>query len=743
VNDVELTRRALLQGAALTAGALVRPDHARFAIASQAVSAVTVRITFLPPATVGRGDASISLVPEDGALVRRDWPRLPVTRGAPASHVSGGVRLHVAEDLAVSVTADGRVVQQLRADLAANSLSFLLGRGSLLALGEGGQQFDRRGAADEMRNGQDAYRLHTHGARVPIQWLVGAEGWGLYVHQPLGTFDLTASEGRFTASTLLPLDVFVVASSDPAVLLREFAVITGYAELPARWTFGYMQSHRTLAGPEEVLGVARTFREKRLPCDALIYLGTEFTPSGWNTRNGEFTWNANNFPDPKAAIDALHAMHYKVVVHTVIEGRQLTGVVDDPCGAPEPSGRDAADRWPDHRSVGCYWPYHKALFDVGVDGWWPDQGDGLDAPSRLSRIRMYWEGSRRWRPDQRPFALHRNGYAGMQRYGAFLWSGDVYTTWETLRTQVAVGINAGLSGMPFWGTDIGGFVPTAEYTGELHVRWFQFGAFCPLFRAHGRDWHLRLPWGWNTGELGPVEVEGYAGGAANPDSRELHNPSVEPICRKYLELRYRMLPYIYTAARTCCDTGLPMIRAIWVHQPDDPQAGAIGDQYFWGRDVLVAPVLEPGATNRRLYLPRGTWIDFWSEAPLDGGRWIDRPVTLETIPLFVRAGAVIPFDPLRQHTSERVEGPLTLVVYPGADGTSDVYEDDGVSFEHKRGNYMRLVAQWEERRGTLRLSLAPGSRLVGTAVRLIDIRRSGHTRTESVRFDGSPTVIRL
>ncbi len=219
------------------------------------------------------------------------------------------------------------------------------------------------------------------------------------------------------------------------MLLREFAVITGYAELPARWTFGYMQSHRTLAGPEEVLGVARTFREKRLPCDALIYLGTEFTPSGWNTRNGEFTWNANNFPNPKAAIDALHAMHYKVVVHTVIEGRQLTGAVDDPCRAPEPSGRDAADRWPDHRSVGCYWPYHKALFDVGVDGWWPDQGDGLDAPSRLARIRMYWEGSRRWRPDERPFALHRNGYAGMQRYGAFLWSGDVYTTWETLRTR--------------------------------------------------------------------------------------------------------------------------------------------------------------------------------------------------------------------------------------------------------------------------------------------------------------------
>jgi alpha-glucosidase (family GH31 glycosyl hydrolase) len=738
---MELTRRALLQGAALTAGALVRQDAARFAVAAQAVSAVTVRILFLPVAAGQRSESS-SPIPEDGALVRLDWPRHAVTRGARGSRPSDGVGVFVSDDLAVSITADGRVVQQLRADPTTNSLSFATRRGPLLGLGEGGPQFDRRGTADEMRNGQDGYRLHTHGARVPIQWIVGTEGWGLYVHQPLGAFDLTGADGRFTASPLLPLDLFVVASNDPAVLLREYAAITGHAELPARWTFGYMQSHRTLGGPEEVLGVARTFREKRLPCDALIYLGTEFTPSGWNTRNGEFMWNARNFPHPKAQIDALHAMHYKVVLHTVIEGRHFTGTIDDSCSVPEPSGRDANDRWPDLRTVGCYWPHHKAVFDLGVDGWWPDQGDGLDAASRLTRIRMYWEGSKRWWPEERPFALHRNGYAGMQRYGAFLWSGDVYTTWETLRTQVAVGINAGLSGMPFWGTDIGGFVPTAEYTGELHVRWFQFGAFCPLFRAHGRDWHLRLPWGWNTGELGPKEVEGYGSGAANPDPRELHNASVEPICRKYLELRYRLLPYIYTAARACCDTGLPMIRAMWLHHSEDPQAASLGDQFLWGRDVLVAPVLEKGATNRRLYLPRGTWIDFWSETPLDGGRWIDRPVDLETIPLFVRAGAVIPLDPVRQYTSERVDGPLTLVVFPGADATSELYDDDGVSFERQRGNYMRLLVRWEQARRTASLSLVPGSRLMGGPL-AIDLLIAGDTRKQSVRFDGSALTVRL
>jgi alpha-glucosidase/alpha-D-xyloside xylohydrolase len=309
-----------------------------------------------------------------------------------------------------------------------------------------------------------------------------------------------------------------------------------------------------------------------------------------------------------------------------------------------------------------------------------------------------------------------------------------------LRTHVPVAINTSLSGIPFWGTDIGGFVPTAEYTGELHVRWFQFGAFCPLFRAHGRDWHLRLPWGWNTGDVGPMELRGYADGAAHPDPGELRNPQVEPICRKYLELRYRMLPYIYTAARQCCDTGLPMIRAMWLHYPDDAKAVATGDQYLWGRDLLVAPVVEKGASNRRVYLPRGTWFDFWTEERVEGGRDIDRPVDLETIPLYVRAGAVIPLDPIRQYSSEPVDGPTTLVVYPGADARSDWYDDDGASFEHKRGAFMRIAMDWQDAARILRLSLAPGSRMIGGAARLVDVRLAGTARTQSVRFDGAALV---
>jgi alpha-glucosidase/alpha-D-xyloside xylohydrolase len=270
----------------------------------------------------------------------------------------------------------------------------------------------------------------------------------MFIHQPTGTIDLSGELGRFiplNAATALPIDIFIIASTDPLQVMKEYAHLTGRPEMPPLWSFGYLQSHRSLAGPTEINWVAQTFREKKLPCDALIYLGTDFCPSGWNTHNGEFTWHPTNFPDPKRMIADLHAQHFKVVLHTVLEGRRLTGTVSEPCTAtPLPSGRTPDGHWPDDRQVSCYWPVHKQLYDAGIDGWWPDQGDGLDGPSRLARHRMYYEGSQQLRPNERPFALHRNGYAGMQRFAAFLWSGDVYSTWETLKTHVPIAINTGL-----------------------------------------------------------------------------------------------------------------------------------------------------------------------------------------------------------------------------------------------------------------------------------------------------------
>ena len=441
---------------------------------------------------------------------------------------------------------------------------------------------------------------------------------------------------------------------------------------------------------------------------------------------------------PHALAVPLDVLHVVVEAGSATRPGTLKGSVNDPCTAePLPPGRTPDGQWPPDRQVSCYWPAHKPLYDLGIDGWWPDQGDGLDGPSKLARIRMYWEGSQLWRPNERPFALHRNGYPGMWRYGAFLWSGDVNSTWETLKVHVADGVNTALSGVHLWGTDIGGFIPTPEYTGELHVRWFQFGAFCPLFRAHGRDWHLRLPWGWNTGELGPNEVANFPG----PPASELHNPDVEPICRKYLELRYRLMPYLYSAMRECAQTGVPIVRAMWIHHPDDPIAAMRGDQYFWGRDMLVAPVVEKGATFRRVYLPSGTWTDFWTEESINGGRDLDRKIDLTTMPIYVRAGAILPMGPVRQYTGEPSDEPLTLVVYPGADGSSMVYEDDGESFAYRTGAWKGIATSWKDRDRALTLRLAQNSKMLPPLTRQIAVRVAGSKDTKTVTFAGKPVTV--
>jgi alpha-glucosidase len=709
-------------------------------VALTAASPRTVRITAQAIA-----DSGLSPIPSDGALVKEDFGS-PAARfrslAAPRTVSCGELRVKVsAAPLTIRVERKGHLVQELRFDADSGETSFPMGNRPVLGLGQGGPQFDKRGSLDRMVSGQRGYELHTHGAKVPIQLVIGTAGWAMFVHAPLAAFDLTGSEGRIRPSTpeaSLPVDIFVIGFDEPQAAMNEYAKLTGFPEMAPLWSFGYQQSHRTLGPPEEILGEAKKFRDKKMPCDAMIYLGTDFCPNGWNTHNGEFTWNSRAFPDPPRDVQQLHGDAFKVVLHIVVEGHHFYGTVHDPCTAPPlPSGRTPDGHWPPDRQVSCYWPAHKPLMDVGVDGWWPDQGDGYDAPSRLARNRMYFEGTMMYRPNERVYALHRNGYAGMQRYASFLWSGDVFSTWETLKTHIPVAINTALSGIPYWGTDIGGFVPTQEYTGELFARWFQFAAFTPLFRSHGRDWRLHLPWGWTNGEIGYQETPRY-----HPDPKELNNPAIEPICKKYLELRYRMLPYLYSAVKETCETGIPVLRALWLHYPDDDQAVSRGDEYLFGRDLLVAPIVEKGATSRTLYLPRGSWYDFWTGERFEGGREITRQVDLATIPLYVRAGAILPMGPVKQYTAEKVDGPLTLLVHPGANGAFSLYEDDGNTFNYRNGEFMRIQMTWDDHRRRLRMRLAPGSRMLG-GKRPIVVRLAGSKTSREVAFHGKPVEVKL
>lgn len=698
-------RKALTLLSAAGAGAVLAPQSTLAAegealkVAGQPcemqvtpVSPHTLRLSLLPVLENGKAQP----LAQSMVLVSRNWPapaRRLRSKAASERIPWGDCHVLASGDpprLTIEPADGGKIIQQIEISPESGSAKFLVNQEPVWGLGEGGRQFDRRGATYPMKHGERVPDLRTDGARVPIPWLVGSSGWGLFFHAPFGTFDLTGAKGIFqprSGEPALPLDIFLVVAKRPELILREYASLTGFPHMPPIWALGYQQSHRTLAGREEVMSEAETFRQKKLPCDVLIYLGTGFCPSGWNTGHGSYEFNPHVFPDPKQMIEEFHHEDFRIVLHEDKSPKQLHGRVTD-TGAAAENPEDAA----------FYWKEHLKVFDLGVDGWWADEGDWLDDLACLVRNRMYWEGAQQARPNMRPYTLNRNGYAGVQRYG-WLWSGDIDCTWETLRDQVAVGLNLGLSGMPYWGTDTGGFRTTPELTGELYVRWFQFSAFCPLFRSHGRTWKLRLPWGWDTGSYGPIE-----GPKSDlPPPEELHNAKVEPVCRKYLDLRYRLLPYLYTAVREAHDTGLPIMRALWLHDPEDPRACERSDEYLWGPSLLVAPVLRKGARSRKLYLPRGAWYDFWTEEKIEGGREITRAVDLSTLPLYVRAGTVLPMGPVKQYTTEAIREPLDLVIYPGVNGRMNLYEDDGLTFNFQE--FTRTGAIWEDSNRRLTLNL--------------------------------------
>lgn len=677
-------------------------------LAINAVSDRTVRVQVTPLAELARptpAPATPVLVP------------FPVSEKLRVREIDGtrdlavgALRVRItSRPLTVAVRrADGTPVQTLTFDEAASAepgVAFQTAA-PVLGLGEGDRQFDRRGALFGMEPTGNTYRPRR-GSVVPSPFLIGTDGWALFIHQPEGRFDLRQATARFlprversptaaerSGASADPtgtkeasaVDVFIIDCREPTDALTEFVGLTGHPALPPKWALGYHQSHRTLADPSVPLGIARTLREKKLPADAVIYLGTGYTPSGWNTGHGSFDFNPKAFDRPGEQIAALHDLNFKVVLHVNRPPLNLFGRVGE-------SG-DGVNH------LSNYWARHRATFTLGVDGWWPDDGDELAFDARLTRHRLYHEGALRDRPAARPWSLHRTGYPGAARYGGWIWSGDTDSRWDVFADQVAMGINHGLSLTPFWGSDIGGFFSQPELTGELYARWFQFGAFSASFRSHGRTWHLRLPWGWNTGAYGPIE------GPENllPAVSELRNGAIEPICRQYLELRYRLLPYNYTLAREAADTGLPLMRAMWLHYPADAEAVPRGDQYLWGRDFLVAPVLAKGATHRRVYLPAGSWHDWWTHEKLAGERWVERAVDLATLPLYVRAGAIVPLDPIRQYTGQVVTEPTTIRVYPGADGAFTLYDDDGQTQAYRDGSDARqqwIRFRWDDARRML------------------------------------------
>jgi alpha-glucosidase/alpha-D-xyloside xylohydrolase len=391
-----------------------------------------------------------------------------------------------------------------------------------------------------------------------------------------------------------------------------------------------------------------------------------------------------------------------------------------------------------------------ALINTGVDAFWPDEGDWLNLHERIKRHQLYYQGHLSAHPDIRPWSLQRNGYPGIAQWGGWVWSGDTESSWKTLEAQIAVGLNYSMSIGPFWGSDIGGFTPSPEKTAELYARWFQFGAFNGSFRAHGQTWKTSLPWGFGLKDMEPIEMNSQNSIKVDPNDKhnirqsEMNNPALEPVTKKYDELHYQLMPYNYTLAWEARGTGMPMMRAMWLHYPDDEQCRKIGDQYLWGRDMLIAPVYQKGAATRNVYLPKGDWYDWWTNTKEIGAKTVTRNVDLSIMPIYVRAGAIIPFDPIRQYTSQVVNEPTTLKVFRGSNGQFTLYEDDGISQDYLKGKASWTSITWSEREK--QLTIAPGmpkgfKNEVNSRTFKIQLIPGNETKT--VSYTGQPVKVKF
>ncbi len=478
-----------------------------------------------------------------------------------------------------------------------------------------------------------------------------------------------------------------------ADVLDRYSELTGRMIMPPLWALGYHQNRWSYFPQARVREIAAEFRARRIPCEA-IHLDIEYM-DGFRC----FTWHPERFPDPGGLVADLHAQGFKVVAMldpgikvdpeywVCLDGLESDVFCKYPNGAPF-----HGPVWPGD----CYFPdftsprarrwwgrLYAGLVDLGIDGFWNDmnepvvmghQGDtfpdvvqhdydGHGADHRaahnvygMQMARASAEGLLEHRPDERPLVISRSVWAGSQRYNMH-WLGDNRSDWPSLRNTMQLTLNMGLSGIAFTGPDTGGF--DGAPTPELLIRWNQMSVFTPFFRNHTAK--------------GTANQEPWAFG-----------PQCEQISREMIELRYRLLPYLYTAFWQCAQSGLPMARPLFLPFQDDPHSAEIDDQFMFGDALLVSPVCEPGARTRRAYIPAGHWFDFWTNALTAGPQIAQLDAPLERIPLLVRAGSVIPAWPLMQYSDEHPVDALTLHAYPGT-AKSWLYEDDGHTWAFREG----------------------------------------------------------
>ena len=562
----------------------------------------------------------------------------------------------------------------------------------------------------------EAVDLSQDNTNISIPMFLSSNGYGIF-------WDNTSRSrfnNRFLSALYLSsevadtIDYYFLYGPEFDDIIAGYRQLTGAPPLFGKWAYGFWQCKNRYKTQQEILNVARKYRELHIPVDNIVQ------DWFWWKTMGEPQFDESRYPDPKAMIDRLHADHFHLMISvwpyfrpgsdTYREMQRRGYFIDKTKVAGfHPEGQALYDAFsPSARSY--YWKLmDDNLFKLGVDAWWLDTDEpetegretnllvtnkvnGDENGAAVANLYPFmttsavYEGQRKANDRKRVFILSRSAFAGSQRNAAAVWSGDVNSDWAFFKRQIPAGLNYSLSGMPYWTTDIGGFVsgnPDDPKYRELFVRWFQFGTFCPIFRVHG---------------------------TRSNDQNELwsYGPEAQKTLVAFDRLRYRLLPYIYSVAWMTTNQGYTPMRALVMDFRNDMRAANIGDQFMFGPAVMVNPVTEPEALSKRVYLPPlGTqnsgagWYDFWTGRSQDRFGEIEASAPIDRVPLYVRAGSILPLGPDQEWSSQKPADPIELRIYPGANGDFSLYEDEGDNYDYEKGTYATIPMHWDEVQHTL------------------------------------------
>lgn len=560
------------------------------------------------------------------------------------------------------------------------------------------------------------------------------------------------------------IDYYFIYGRSPDRIIHGYREITGKAPMMPKWALGLWQSRERYKTQKEILSVVKKFRKLKIPIDNIVQDWFYWKQSKW----GSHVFDSSRYPDPAGMIKELHNdLHTHIMIsvwpkfyvgtknYNEFKAHGWLYMRNVKLGQKDWVGY--VDTFYDPYSAGArklYWKQiNSKLFSIGIDAWWldatePDIESNLsrketilrEEPTALGSASRYlntyslmnseavYNGQRKTDPNKRVFILTRSAFAGQQRYASATWSGDIPSRWEALKNQISAGLNFSLSGIPYWTTDIGGFAPEARYVNpdsanlaewrELMTRWFQFGTFCPLFRVHGEYPYREM---FN---VAPV-----------------NNPAYKAMLA-YDKLRYRLMPYIYSLSAMVTMNDYTIMRALVMDFEKDKNVLNIGNEYMFGPSLLINPVTKYKERDRHVYLPTGTgWYEMLSGKYFHGGQTIEAKAPYSDIPVFIKAGSIIPCGPSIQYTGEKPADPIRLFIYTGQNGSFNLYEDEGTNYDYEKGLYSIIPLKYEEKFKTLVIGQRQGKFPGMLKNRTFEIVWIGREKPSGLNFEKKPDII--